>query len=107
MAPASCAGSVQVPAAVPLVQPAPPTSPLALSQPPAYQAQDAPASDSSSPMFFADLVSSTSGSWAPFPNGRYVGWMVFTAYSPQARAGLAVGPQAWVSSASLTGPVGV
>src|SRR4029453_8282160 len=69
----TCRGWVQVPGVVPLVQPRPPTLPAALSQPPLYQAQGTPASDSSSPMFFAAEVSSTRRRRASGVPGAY-GW---------------------------------
>src|SRR6478672_47820 len=42
------------------------------------------------------------GSFAPPPNGGFVGCIVLTALSPQATSGLASVPQAWVSCASFT-----
>ena len=47
---ASAAGLVHTPRMLPLVQPRPAVLPLALSQPPAYQAQDTSSADSRSPM---------------------------------------------------------
>src|SRR5262249_38681862 len=75
-------GSVQT-APLPLVQPEPPTSPLAFDQPPAYHAQSTRLAVRRSPM--VGLVSSgrRRGRAVFGANGWFSGWVVLTAKSPQ------------------------
>ena len=75
----SAFGSVHLPGVVPLVQPAPPTLPAALSQPPEYQAQSMPLSDSRLPMVGLVSGGSCRAAAVPGANGWYVGWIVLTA----------------------------
>src|SRR5262245_59047492 len=68
---------------VPLVQPEPPTSPLAFDQPPEYHAQSTCLADRRSPI--VGLVSSgrRRGTAVFGANGWVNGWVVLTAKSPQ------------------------
>src|SRR2546423_5303298 len=78
-----CCGSVQVPGVLPLVQPAPPTLPAALSQPPEYQAQSTPLAESRSPIVAPVCGGSCLVARGPRANGWDVGWVVVTARAPQ------------------------
>src|SRR6476646_8175801 len=85
----------------PFVQPGPFTFPAALSQPPAYHAQETPLVVSSSPI----VVAVCSGSLSPkVPDGCWLGCIVFTAQLPHTRAGVGHEPSgfgATVRSLSL------